>query len=52
MWNLKIQVSKLDPPTELRLYVGVLIPKDKSMVSQTPPADKHKNHIKKIYLAW
>ena len=28
MWNLNIQVSKLDPPTELRLYVGALIPKD------------------------
>ena len=52
MWNLKIQVSKLDHPTELRLYVGALIPKDKTTVSQTAPADKHKNQIKKIYLAW
>ena len=24
MSNLKIQVSKLDPPTELRLYVGAV----------------------------
>ena len=30
MWNLKIQVSKLDPTTELRLYVGASIPKDKT----------------------
>ena len=52
MWNLKIQVSKLDPPTELRLYVGALIPKNKTTASQTPLADKHKDHIKKIYLAW
>ena len=29
-------MSKLDPPTELRLYVGVLIPKDKTTVSQSP----------------
>ena len=33
---MKIQVSKLDPPAELRLYVGVLIPKDKTKVIQTP----------------
>ena len=32
----KIQVSKLDLPTELWLYVGALIPKDKTMVSQKP----------------
>ena len=37
MWNLKIQVSRLDPPTELRLYVGASIPKDKTKVSQTAP---------------
>ena len=48
MWNLKIQVSKLDPPTELRLYVGASIPKDKTKDSQ-PPADKHENHIKKLF---
>ena len=36
MWILKIQVSKPDPPTELTSYVGGLIPKDKTMVSQTP----------------
>ena len=47
MWNLKIQVSKLNPPTEQRLHVGALIPKDKN-----PTADKHKNQIKEIYLAW
>ena len=29
-------VSNLDPPTEPRLYVGALIPKDKTMASQTP----------------
>ena len=52
MSNVKIEVSKLDPPTELRVYVGALIPKNKIMVSQTTPADKHKNHIKKIYFAW
>ena len=33
---MKIQVSKLDPPAEPRLYVGVLIPKDKTKVIQTP----------------
>ena len=38
MWNLKIQVSKLDPPTELRLYVGASIPKDKTKGSQHPPS--------------
>ena len=38
MWNLKVQVSKLDAPTELRLYVGALIPRDKTIFSQTPPA--------------
>ena len=32
----KIQVSKLDLPTELWLYVGALILKDKTMVSQKP----------------
>ena len=36
MWNLKIQVSKLDPPTELKLHVGASIPKDKTKNSQTP----------------
>ena len=36
MWNLKIQVSKFDPPTELRLYVGASIPKDKTKDGQTP----------------
>ena len=46
MWNLKIQVNKTDPPTELTSYVGGLIPKDKTMVK--PPADKHKDHIKKF----
>ena len=46
-------MSKLDPPTELRLYVGALIPKDKTTVSKRqintndkPPADKHKNSTK------
>ena len=46
MRNLKIQVSKRALPTELRLYVGASIPKDKTKDSQTP-ADKHENHIKK-----
>ena len=48
------QVIQLDPPTELRLYVEALIPKDKTTVSKTqintnykPPADKHKNCKKK-----
>ena len=39
MGDLNIQVSKLDPRAELRLYVGASIPKDKTKVSQTPPAD-------------
>ena len=43
MSNLKIQVSKLDPPTELRLYVGASIPKDKTKDSQTPCRFKIKN---------
>ena len=38
MWNLKVQVSKLGAPTELRLYVGALIPRDKTIFSQTSPA--------------
>ena len=36
MWNLKIQVSKLDPPRELRLYVGASILKDNTKDSQPP----------------
>ena len=32
---MKIQVSKLNPPTELRLHVGASIPKDKTKDSQT-----------------
>ena len=36
MWDLKIEVSKLNPPKELSLYVGALIPKDKTTVSQIP----------------
>ena len=48
MWNLKIQVSKFDPPRELRLYVGALIPKYKTTVSQTPLQINTKIALKKI----
>ena len=35
-WNVKIQMSKLDPPAELKLCVGVSVLKDKTKDSQTP----------------
>ena len=40
---MKIQVSKLNPPTELRLHVGASIPKDKTKDSQTLCKFKIKN---------
>ena len=48
MRKLKIQVSKFDPPTELRLYVGASIPKDKTTVSQTPLQINTKITLKKF----
>ena len=36
MCNQKIEVSKVDAPTKCWLYIGALIPKDKTMVSQAP----------------
>ena len=48
MWNLKIRVSNLDPLTELRLYVGALIPKDKTTVSQIPLQINSKITLKKF----
>ena len=36
MCNEKIEVSKVDAPTKRWLYIGALIPKDKTMISQTP----------------
>ena len=36
MCNQKIEVNKLDAPTKCWLYIGALISKDKTMVSQTP----------------
>ena len=50
MSNLKTQVSKLDHPIELRLYVGALIPKDTTMVSKTPCRYTQESHEKIISL--
>ena len=48
MRNLKFQVSKLDPPKELRLYVGAFVNSQRYDYGQSnPTADKHKNHKKK-----
>ena len=48
--NLKIQVSKLDPPTEIRLYTGALIPKDKTTVNQTPLQINTKIREKNLFI--
>ena len=47
MCNEKIEVSKLDAPTKRWLYIGALIPKDKTMVSQTPCRETQNTESKK-----
>ena len=47
MCNEKIEVSKLDAPTKCWLYIGALIPKDKTMISQTPCRETQNTESKK-----
>ena len=47
MCNEKIEVSKVDAPTKRWLYIGALIPKDKTMISQTPCRETQNTESKK-----
>ena len=49
MCNQKIEVNKLHAPTKCWLYIGALIPKDKTMVSQTPLQRNTKYRVQKKF---